>query len=233
LYARVNEATERVLRANGFEVVHIKSQGCCGALHVHAGAAQDARGLAEENVRAFGAVDVDFVAANAAGCGATMKDYGQLLDGHSALADKAKTVAERVRDLSELLAMAGPRRGAPVDVKVTCDSPCHLEYAQGITKEPLDMLRAIPSLQLIPLPGASECCGGAGIYAMTHPELGGEIGGDKVDAILATGAELVSTPNPGCMMQIGATLRDRRSTVGVVHPVELLDESYRRAGYYD
>jgi glycolate dehydrogenase iron-sulfur subunit len=232
LYERVNAATERVLRANGFDVVHIGGQVCCGALHSHAGAASGARELAGENVRAFGSVDVDFIAANAAGCGAAMKTYGHWLGNNTELVERADSVASRVRDLSELLAMAGPRRGAPMEVTVTCDSPCHLEHAQGITREPLDMLRAIPSLRLIPLPGAGECCGGAGIYGVTHPELAGEIGGDKVDAILETGADLVSTPNPGCMMQIGADLRDRRSAVGVVHPVELLDESYRRAGYY-
>lgn len=233
LYARINEATERVLAANGFEVVSIPAQTCCGALHAHAGASTDALMLAGENVRAFGAVDVDFVAVNSAGCGATMKEYGHRLAGDAALADQARSVAARVRDLSELLAMSGPRRGAPLEVKVTCDSPCHLEHAQGITQEPLGMLRAIPNLEIVPLPGASECCGGAGIYRVTHPELGGELGGNKVDAILETGADLVSTPNPGCMMQIGGDLRLRRSAVGVVHPVELLDESYRRAGFYD
>jgi glycolate dehydrogenase iron-sulfur subunit len=233
LFARVNDATERVLRANGFEVVPVRSQVCCGSIHAHSGAARDARELAGENVRAFAGVDVDFIAVNAAGCGAAMKEYDRMLEGDPALAEQAEAVGSQVRDLSELLAMAGPRRGAPLQVKVTCDSPCHLEHVQRITQEPLDMLRAIPSLQLVTLPGASECCGGAGIYGVTHPELGAEIGGDKVDAILETGADLVSTPNPGCMMQIGAELRDRRSTIGVVHPVELLDESYRRAGYYE
>jgi len=233
LLERVNRATERVLRANGFEIVTVPRQGCCGAIHAHAGAADDAGALALDNVRAFGALDLDAIVVNAAGCGATMKEYVHLLeDVDPAHRDTVQAMQDRVRDLSEVLALAGPRLGAPLDVKVTYDSPCHLEHAQGIRDEAVGLLRAIPRLELVPLPGSEECCGGAGIYGITHPELGGRIGGDKASAILGTGAEVVATPNPGCMMQIGGELRARRSGVRVVHPVELLDESYRRAGYY-
>ena len=117
-------------------------------------------------------------------------------------------------------------------LRATYDAPCHLHHAQRVTAAPLDVLAAIPDLELVTLHNAEECCGGAGIYGITHPELGGSIGSDKADAVEATGAALVATGNPGCMMQIGAVLRLRGSTIEVVHPVELLDESYRRAGYY-
>src|SRR5690606_20473221 len=120
--------------------------------------------------------------------------------------------------------------GAALPVRVTYDAPCHLHHAQRITRAPLELLAAIPELELVPLPGADECCGGAGIYGLLHPELGGRILADKVAAVKATGAEVVATPNPGCMMQIGAGLALAGEATTVVHPIELLAESYRRAG---
>jgi glycolate oxidase iron-sulfur subunit len=137
-----------------------------------------------------------------------------------------------VRDVTELLGKTGLRTGAPLPWKVTYDAPCHLLHAQRVSAEPLTLLGSIPGLELIPLQGHDECCGGAGIYGITHPELGGRIGEDKVRAVVATGAEVVVTPNPGCMMQIGAGLRMAGARVEVAHPVELLDESYRRGGVY-
>lgn len=232
LLSRVNRATARVLEANGFQILEVPDQRCCGAIHAHTGDLEGARALARANIRAFEAAGVEVIAVNAAGCGATMKEYPHLLARDEAFAQRARALAERVKDISELLAQPGLRRGAPVPVSVTYDAPCHLLHAQKIAREPEDLLRSIPELELRPLAHPEECCGGAGVYGITHPELGGSIGRDKVRAILDTGARLVATGNPGCMMQIGAGLRMEGARVEVVHPVELLDLSYQGAGFY-
>jgi len=232
LYGRVNQATRRVLDANGFEVVEIPGQNCCGALHAHGGALDRARRLARANIARFESAGIDLVVVNAAGCGAAMKEYGHLLADDASFADRARRLSERTRDLMELLAEVGPRRGGSLSCSVAYDHPCHLLHAQGIRDAPLAVVSSIPGVEVKVVANASECCGGAGIYGMTHLELGGRIGGDKVEAVQGTSADVVSTPNPGCMMQIGAGLRLAGATQHVVHPVELLDESYRRAGYY-
>jgi len=184
-------------------------------------------------VKAFEAVDVDYVAVNAAGCGAAMKDYGTLFELDQANRERVSELAGRVRDVTELLAQAGPRRGAAVPCTLAYDHPCHLLHGQGVERAPLDVLSAIPGVEVRVVEDASECCGGAGIYGMTHPDLGGEIGRDKVRSVRAEQSEAVCTPNAGCMMQIGAGLRLEGASEGVIHPVELLDESYERAGYYE
>jgi glycolate oxidase iron-sulfur subunit len=233
LFARVNHATERVLRANGYEVIEVRGQGCCGALHSHAGDAVGARALARANVKALVAAEVDFVAVNAAGCGAALKQYGHLLEADADYRETAAAITASTRDISELLAGDTLRVGAPVPARVTYDDACHLCHAQGLRQEPRALLGAIPELVVLPLRDEEVCCGGAGIYGITHAELGADIGGDKVSAVVATGAEIVATGNPGCMMQIGAGLLLEGSDIVARHPVELLDESYRRAGFYD
>lgn len=233
LFRRVNEATRRVLAVNGWEVVDVQGQACCGALHAHSGDLTGARALAKENVEAFGRLDLDFVVVNAAGCGAAMKESGELLAEDPDWAGPAEAVAGRVRDFSELLAETGVIQGSPIPERVTVDRPCHLVHAQRVGTQPEDVLRmGVPQLELLPLEDADECCGGAGIYGITHADLGGHIGADKVSAIIATGARMALSANPGCMMQIGAELLLRGSEIGVLHPAELLDESYRRAGFY-
>jgi glycolate oxidase iron-sulfur subunit len=213
--------------------VEVPGQRCCGALHAHGGALEEALERVRVNVAAFEAAGPDYIVVNAAGCGAMMKEYGEQLRTDVAWAERARALAARVRDLNELLVELPLPQGAPLPLRVTCDAPCHLLHAQRITRAPLDVLRQIPGLELLALPGAEECCGGAGVYGITHPELGGRILGDKIDAILGTGATLVVTPNPGCIMQIGAGLALRGARIPVLHPVELLDESYRRAGLYE
>lgn len=230
LFARVNRATEAVLAANGCTVVPVPAQRCCGALHAHGGDLEQARALARANIDAFEQAGVDWIVVNAAGCGAAMKEYGELLAGDAAYAERARALAGRVKDVSELLVELEPVRGAALPLRVTYDAPCHLYHAQRITRAPLDLLAAIPALELVPLPGAEECCGGAGIYGLTHPDLGGRILTDKVEAVRSTGADVVATPNPGCMMQIAAGLLLAGADTPVVHPIELLAESYRRAG---
>jgi len=232
LYERVNAATVRTLRANGYQVVAVGGQDCCGALHAHGGDLEGSRRLARRNLTAFERAGVDHVAVNSAGCGAAMKDYATLFEREPETLDRARALAGRVRDVTELLAAAGPRRGVRVPRRVAYDHPCHLLHAQGVETAPLDVLAAVPGVEVRIVDEADECCGGAGIYGLTHPELGGSIGRDKVAAVRREGADIACTPNPGCMMQIGAGLRLEGAREGVAHPVELLDESYRRAGYY-
>ncbi len=232
LYGRVNAATVRVLEANGFEVVTARGQDCCGALHAHSGDLEGARGLARSNVVCFESPGVELVVVNAAGCGATMKEYRHLLAHDPAFAARAEAVSAKVRDVHEILAEVGPRRGAPVPCRVAFDYPCHLLHAQRIRQAPLTVLAAVPGAEVTVIDDASECCGGAGIYGITHPELGGRIGGDKIAAVRRARCDVAATPNPGCMMQIGAGLILEGAPEGIIHPVELLDESYRRAGFY-
>lgn len=232
LLARINRATARVLEANGFRVRRVPGQRCCGAIHAHTGDLAGARALARTNIDAFEASGAEIVAVNAAGCGAIMKEYPHLLAGDEAYAERAEALAVRVRDISEILAGPELRKGGPIPASVTYDAPCHLLHAQKISREPEELLSSIPGMSLLPLKNRDECCGGAGVYGITHPELGGAIGRDKVRAILETGARLVATGNPGCMMQIGAGLRMEGSKVEVVHPVELLDLSYALGGVY-
>lgn len=189
--------------------------------------------MARRNVAAFEAAGVDLLAMNASGCGAAMAEYGALLAHDGQMAERAAAIAAKVRDISALLADRGPLPGAEVRMRVTYDAPCHLLHAQGVANPPVAVLGAVPGLEVLPLAGAHECCGGAGIYGLTHPRLGGWIGGDKVRSVLDSGAAALVTGNPGCMMQIGAGLRLRRSSVPVLHLVEILDESYRRAGHYE
>jgi glycolate oxidase iron-sulfur subunit len=233
LFARVNDATKRVLAVNGCEVVAVPGQVCCGALDAHAGSLERAKELARRNIAAFDAAGAEVVVVNAAGCGAIMKEYAEQLRDDPEWHGRAEAFVRRVRDLSEFLVERGVATGARLPVRITFDAPCHLHHAQRIHEAPLRLLDSIPGLERIPLPGAEDCCGGAGLYGVNHPELGGEILRNKIDAIRATRADVVTTPNPGCMMQIGAGLLLSGSDVPVVHPVELLDESYRRAALRD
>jgi glycolate oxidase iron-sulfur subunit len=233
LYERINQATRRTLEANGFELVEVRGQDCCGALHAHGGDLDRARSLAKRNIDAFARSGAELVVVNAAGCGAAMKEYGTLLSRDAAYRSRARDFGARVRDVTELLAEVGPRRGAPVGCSLAYDHPCHLLHAQHVSQQPLAVLAAVPGVDVRVVANAEECCGGAGIYGITHPDLGGRIGRDKVAAVRAARADVASTPNPGCMMQIGAGLVLAGAHEGVVHPIEILDESYRRAGYYE
>jgi len=228
LFDHVHEATRRTLEANGYRVVEVQNQACCGALHEHAGDRAGAARLAERNVTAFDGV-ADFVAVNSAGCGALLKDVGHLLG-----TEAAGRVAGSVRDVSELLAERGPRSGGELPLTIAYDAPCHLQHAQRVHREPLAVLRAIPGLRLTLLPGSDRCCGSAGLYGVLHPELSRAVLADKVAAIAAASPrpDVVATGNPGCLMQIGAGLTAEGLGVAVAHPIELLDWSYERAGLY-
>lgn len=226
LFAPTNRATARTLGVNGYQVTPARGQGCCGALHAHAGDDEGARRLARRNIEAFERSGADYVCVNAAGCGAMMKEYGHLLAGDPAWRDRAARVASKVRDVSELLAAAGPRPGGPVRLRVAYDAPCHLLHAQRIASPPLDVLRAIPGLELVALVESDVCCGSAGIYNLVEPETSDLVLRRKLENIAASGADIVTSGNPGCLMQIGAGLARAGSRVAVVHPVDLLDLSY-------
>jgi glycolate oxidase iron-sulfur subunit len=228
LFDHVHDATRRTLEANGYQVREVEGQGCCGALHEHAGDRTSARALALRNVEAFRGSD-DPIVVNSAGCGALLKDYGHLLGD-----DAGAAFGERVRDVSELLAAAGPRQGAPLDAEVAYDAPCHLQHAQRVHEAPLAVLRSIPGLRLRLLPGSDKCCGSAGIYSVLHPAMAQAVLDAKIQSIAAADPrpDTIATGNPGCLMQIGAGLAAAGLKMRVAHPVELLDESYRRAGVY-
>lgn len=226
LFKEINRATERVLLANGYRVVGASGQRCCGALHAHAGDTEAARRLARVNIAAFEDPLIERVCVNAAGCGAMMKEYAHLLADDPAWRDRAAGVAAKVRDPSELLAAAGPESGGAVRRRVAYDAPCHLIHVQRLAKQPLDVLRAIPGLELVPLAEDDVCCGAAGIYNLIEPETSNAVLGRKLGHIAAANPDLVATGNPGCLMQIGAGLLRAGSRTRTVHPVELLDESY-------
>ena len=226
LFAATNRATSRTLSANDFSVVDAPGQRCCGALHAHAGDMETARTLARANIAAFERSGADVIAVNAAGCGAIMKEYGILLADDPSWGSRAAAFAARVRDVTELLASTGPRPGGPVAVTVTYDAPCHLLHAQRLASPPLRVLAAVPGLVLVPLEGSEHCCGSAGIYNLVEPDTSERVLEPKLRHIAATGATLVATGNPGCLMQIGAGLHQARMAARAIHPVDLLDASY-------
>jgi glycolate oxidase iron-sulfur subunit len=228
LFGDVNRATERVLATNDYRVEPVEGQVCCGALHAHAGDADAARRLARRNIEAFERANVDYICVNAAGCGAIMKEYGHLLADDAGWHERAERIAAKVRDVSELLAAAGPRHGGPVRTRVAYDAPCHLMHAQRVVTPPLDVLRAIPELELVPLDESDMCCGSAGIYNLVEPDVSDVVLDRKLANIAASKADTVTTGNPGCLMQIGAGLIRAGSRVNAIHPVELLDESYAK-----
>lgn len=226
LYGDTNRATERTLAANDYRLVDAPGQRCCGALHAHAGDMATARALARANVAAFERSGADWIAVNAAGCGAMVKEYAHLLADDPAWAARAAAVAARTRDASELLAAAGPRTGAPLPLTVTYDAPCHLLHAQRVVRPPLAVLSAIPELRVIPLADADVCCGAAGLYSLLEPGISRQVLAPKLAHIAGSGAAFVATGNPGCLMQIGAGLLQSGQSARVVHPVDLLDASY-------
>jgi glycolate oxidase iron-sulfur subunit len=220
---QTNLATARVLQRNGCEVWVPRAQVCCGALHYHAAREEPAMGFARENCAAFQQGDgVDAIIVNAAGCGAMLKDYGHLL--HDAAGE---AVARKVRDISEFLVSLGPVKPEhPLPMKATYHDACHLCHAQQIRKPPRQLLEMIPGLDLAPLDETEICCGAAGSYNITQPEMAERLGERKAKNILATGARAVFTANVGCLLQIGKHLRRRQPDLWVAHPIDALWASY-------
>jgi len=225
LFSHVHDATVRTLGVNGYETRDVTGQGCCGALHAHAGLLDEARELARRNVDAFGDGDESIV-VNSAGCGALMKEYGHLLGDQ-----RSERFAARVRDVTEMFDSLVP--GAPLDLHVAYDPPCHLLHAQRVAVPPLKLFAAIPLLELVTVAGAAECCGSAGLFTLLEPEMSRTVLRAKLAALREAAPQVVATGNPGCVMQLGAGLAAAGLRADVRHPVELLDDAYRAAGRYE
>ena len=226
LFSHVHDATVRTLGVNGYDVREVPGQVCCGALHAHAGLLAEARALARTNIAAFGD-GAEPIVVNSAGCGALMKEYGHLVGGAA-----SERFAARVRDVTELLAPS-PVPGAPLDLHVAYDPPCHLLHAQRIAVPPLKLFAAIPLLELVQVPGAAECCGSAGLFTLVEPEMSRAVLAPKLARLREAAPQVVATGNPGCLMQLGAGLAAAGLRTSVRHPVELLDDAYRAAGRYE
>jgi glycolate oxidase iron-sulfur subunit len=232
LFARVNRATERVLSGNDFKVEAPPEQVCCGALHAHAGDLEGARALARKNIAAFDA-DAPII-TNAGGCGAMLKTYGHLFANDESLAEKAANFSARVRDVSQQLATVAMRTApSPVQAPLTYDTSCHLMYGQGGGEASERMLRAVAGKDFVALTGSERCCGAAGVYNLLQPEMSQRVLKEKLDHVKSTGAGILATGNPGCQMHIGAGARLSGMKLSVCHPVEIVDQAYQEAGYYD
>ncbi|MBE9192674.1 4Fe-4S dicluster domain-containing protein [Gloeocapsopsis crepidinum LEGE 06123] len=230
-FSPINEATVRVLTANGCEVVIPKTQGCCAALPHHQGQEEQAKALARQMIDSFADTGVDAVIINAAGCGHTLKEYGHLLQDDPEYCDKAKDFAANVKDAQEFLASVGlTAKLSPLTEKpltLVYQDACHLLHGQKISIQPRQLLRQIPGVQLREPLDAALCCGSAGVYNMLQPEVADELGKQKVQNLLNTGAELVASANPGCTLQITKHMQQQSSKITVMHPMELLDYSIR------
>jgi glycolate oxidase iron-sulfur subunit len=227
----VNAATVRVLAAEGCEVVIPPEQQCCGALSLHAGREPEAVTRAKRLIAAFEAAAVDAVVVNSAGCGSSMKEYGRLLAGDPAWAARAAAFAAKCRDVSELLVELGPVAPRhPLAVVAAYHDACHLSHAQGIRSQPRELLGGIPGLELREITEADICCGSAGIYNLVNPEPARELGDRKAANVRSTGADLLVTANPGCLMQIDAALRRSGAAIPLAHTIEVLDASIRGVG---
>jgi glycolate dehydrogenase iron-sulfur subunit len=226
----VNSATARVLQAEGCDVVVPTAQGCCGALSVHNGREPEAQKYARRLVDTFEATGVERIVVNAAGCGSTMKEYARLLADDPAYADRARAFAEQVRDISELLDELGPVAPRhPLPVTVAYHDACHLAHAQGVRAQPRCLLEAIPGLELREIAEPELCCGSAGIYNILNPVPARELGDRKAANIVATGAQVLVTANPGCLMQVTTAIERSGHPMGMAHTVEVLDASIRGA----
>lgn len=226
-----NRATARVLARNGIEVAAPPDQGCCGALNAHGGDHARALEMARRTIEAFEREPVDAVVVNTSGCGAHMKAYGTVLEGDPVWAERARRFAARVQDISEFLArepLRGPLR--PVPLTVAYHDPCHVVHGQKIRTQPRQLLAQIPSLTVVPLAESEWCCGSAGLYNLTEPEMAERLLRRKIEHVRASGAQAIVTANPGCILQIEKGLRDRGSAVRVLHLVEVLDQAYGDAG---
>ena len=228
-FPRVNAATARVLAAEGCDVIIPRGQGCCGALSLHSGREAEASAFARRTIATFEQAGVDAVVVNSAGCGSAMKEYERLLRGaDGGWAERAAEMSGKVRDLAEFLAELGPAAPRhPLPVTAAYHDACHLAHAQRITRQPRDLLRAIPGLTLVEVPDAGTCCGSAGVYNLLQPAAASELGARKAESVQSTGAPLLISANPGCSLQIASALAERGQDIAVAHTAEVLDASIR------
>lgn len=233
MFGPTNWATARVLQYNGCEVVVPRGQVCCGAIHYHSGAGEPALQLAQQNAAAFSADDVDAVIINVAGCGSMLKDYGhvahELAPADDALRGRLDKFAHKVKDVSEFLMSLGPVKPAgEIKLRATYHDACHLCHAQKIREQPRELLSLVPGLELVPLAESEICCGAAGSYNLTQPEMAAQLGQRKLQNILKTNAQAVITGNAGCSLQLQMQLRQAGQDIWVAHPMDVLDLSYRQ-----
>jgi len=230
LFGDVNEATVRVLRRNGCDVIFPTNQICCGALNTHNGESVAAKAMARQNVDAFLAADIDAIIVNAAGCGAAMKEYGYLLRDDATYAERAKRFGSLVKDASEFLADLGlVGKLAPLEMSVTYQDPCHLAHGQRVRSQPRMLLQSIPRIKFTEADGSDRCCGSAGIYNITHPGMSQHLLKEKMQSIAQTNAQAVVAPNPGCMLQLRYGAQQYGPSVKVYHLMDLLDRAYAEA----
>jgi glycolate oxidase iron-sulfur subunit len=224
-----NWASARVLQANGCDVVVPRDQVCCGAIHFHSGSAEPAARFARENCSALNPADVDAIVVNVAGCGSMLKDYGHAFDGSATESADFAAFAHKVRDISEFLVELGPipPRGE-IALRATYHDACHLAHAQQIRLAPRELLEMIPGLEVVPLEESEVCCGAAGTYNLTEPEMSARLSRRKMENIRATGAAALFTANAGCLLQIDKQARQNRLPLWVAHPLDVLDLSYRQ-----
>jgi glycolate oxidase iron-sulfur subunit len=229
VFPDVNDATVSVLAAEGCEVTAPLDQGCCGALALHSGRLDDARAFARRLIESFEASGVERIVVNAAGCGSSMKEYGELLAGDPAWAARAHAFAARVRDVTEVLVELGEPRAArhPIRGTVAYHDACHLAHAQGVRSQPRDALRTVPGLDIVSAAEADICCGSAGIYNLVQPDAARDLGTRKVHHIAALRPDFVATGNPGCMIQIASIAAREGHAWRVVHPIQLIADSIR------
>ena len=229
VFSHVNRDTADALLANGCEVVTPRAQSCCGSIHAHNGELELARQMARRTLDAFDLDRLDAIITNAAGCGTHLKNYGHLLHDDPVYAKRAAQWSAKLRDIHEWLAEIGIRApAASTPQTVTYHDACHLCHGQKITRQPRQVLAAIPGLKLVELPESTWCCGSAGIYNITQPEMSQKLLGRKISNIEKTGAAVVASANPGCLVQLQAGLRQVNRAWRIVHPISLLAEAYRR-----
>jgi glycolate oxidase iron-sulfur subunit len=225
-FPNVNAATIRVLAAEGYDVIVPPGQGCCGALSLHAGRAPEAQRFARALIDRFAPEGIDAILINAAGCGSTLKEYGELFAAEPQLRERAQAFANKVQDINEFLAAVEPTaKRHPIPKRVAYHDACHLAHAQRIRTQPRALLRGIPELELIEIPDGEMCCGSAGTYNLFEPQAAREIGNRKVDNVLGVAPQLLASANPGCTVQIQSLLRQRGRTLPAAHPIEILDAS--------
>jgi glycolate oxidase iron-sulfur subunit len=231
VFPHVNQATVNVLAAEGCDVRVPPRQGCCGALSRHSGRLDEARAFARRTIEVFDEAGVDRIAVNAAGCGSSMKEYGELLADDPAWAKRAHDFSARVRDASELVAELGPPVAprSPIHARVAYHDACHLAHAQGIRAQPRDVLRSIPGIELVEVAEPEICCGSAGIYNLVQPDAGAALGDRKAGHVLATAPDIIATGNPGCTLQLRSACARLGTPRPVLHPMELLDRSIQGA----
>jgi glycolate oxidase iron-sulfur subunit len=228
VFGSVNAATARVLAADGYEVI-APPQGCCGALSMHAGRGEEGRAFARRAIEAFDGVET--VIVNTSGCGSHLKELGHVLGDDPAWADRAAAFSARVRDLGEFLTGVEPRaRRHPLNLKVAMQDSCHLRHAQRLPLSSAVSLRRIPGLTVVEPAEQDICCGSAGIYNITQPTAARELGDRKAAHVLATGAQVYASANPGCLVQVATALRRAKSPMPALHPIEIVDAAIRNLG---